>query len=115
MIDLSVKNLVKSYDVDVNLLNGLSFDIQEGECVGIMGRNGTGKTTLFKILTGEIDYDTGEIFIANGKKLGLISQIPVYPLDYTVEDVLKAAYREIYDIRKKMEGLAEEMERSHND
>ena len=40
MIDLSVKNLVKSYDVDQNILDGLSFDIQSGERVGIMGRNG---------------------------------------------------------------------------
>ncbi len=114
MMDISVKDLVKSYDVDVNLLDGLSFDIQEGECVGIMGRNGTGKTTLFKILTGEIDYDTGEIFIANGKKLGLISQIPVYPPDYLVEDVLRAAFREIHDIRKKMERLTVEMETNHD-
>ena len=55
MIDISVKELVKSYDVDVNLLDGLSFEINEGERVAILGRNGAGKTTLFRILTGEID------------------------------------------------------------
>ena len=55
MIDIQVKNLVKFFTIGENLLDGLSFDIQEGERVAILGRNGCGKTTLFKILTGEMD------------------------------------------------------------
>ena len=109
MIDISVKNLVKSYDVDVNLIDGLSFDIQEGERVAILGRNGAGKSTLFKILTGEIDYDTGEINIAPGKRMGLISQIPHYPPEYTVEDVLRSAFRDLQNIKKKLRTLEEQM------
>ena len=79
MIDIQVKNLVKFFTIGENLLDGLSFDIQEGERVAILGRNGCGKTTLFKILTGEMDYDDGEVFINPGKRLGLISQIPSSP------------------------------------
>jgi len=109
MIDLSVKDLVKSYDVDQNILDGLTFDVQAGERVGIMGRNGAGKTTLFKILTGEIGYDTGEIVFAPGKKVGLISQIPNYPADYTVEQVLRTAFVELDNIRKKLETLEQKM------
>ena len=109
MIDLSVKDLVKSYDVDQNILDGLTFDVQAGERVGIMGRNGAGKTTLFKILTGEIDYDTGEIVFAPGKKVGLISQIPNYPVEYTVEQVLRTAFAELDGIRKKLEALEQKM------
>ncbi len=109
MIDIQVKNLVKFFTIGENLLDGLSFDIQEGERVAILGRNGCGKTTLFKILTGEMDYDDGEVFINPNKRLGLISQIPKFPAGYTVEDVLRSAYADLYAIQKKMERLEKQM------
>ena len=109
MIDVLVRDLVKAYEVDKNILDGLSFEVNEGERVGILGRNGTGKTTLFKILTGELTEDEGTIVIAPGKKLGLISQIPVYPANYTVEDVLRCAFSELEQLRHRMEALAAQM------
>lgn len=109
MIDISVNGLVKSFEVGSTLLDGLTFDIHEGECVGIMGRNGCGKTTLFRLLTGELTPDEGEIVIAAGKRLGLISQIPHYPAGYTVEDVLRTAFAELNAIGKRMERLAERL------
>ena len=109
MIDISVKDLVKSFEVGQTLLDGLSFDIGEGECVGIMGRNGCGKTTLFRLLTGELTPDEGEITIAAGKRLGLISQIPHYPAGYSAEDVLRTAFAPLEAIRRKMEALAEKL------
>ena len=105
MVDISVNNLTKFFVIGENLLEGLSFEVQEGECVAILGRNGCGKTTLFKILTGEMDYDDGEVYVNPNKRLGLISQIPRFPAGYTVEDVLRSAYAEICRVRNKMEAL----------
>ena len=110
MIDISVKNLTKFFVIGENLLDGLSFDIQEGERVAILGRNGCGKTTLFKILTGEMDYDEGEVFIAPNKRIGLISQIPQFPDAFTVEDVLRSAFKQLLNVKKRMEQLEEQME-----
>ncbi len=105
MVDISVKDLNKFFVIGENLLQGLSFEIQEGECVAILGRNGCGKTTLFKILTGEMDYDGGEVYVNPNKKLGLISQIPRFPEAYTVEDVLRTAFSVLTATKKKMEAL----------
>ncbi len=109
MIDISVKDLVKSFEIGNNLLDGLSFDVNSGERVGIMGRNGCGKTTLFRILTGELSPDEGTVMIAPGKKLGLISQIPHYPAGYTVEQVLRTAYAPLLDMQRKMTALEHAM------
>ena len=92
MVDISVKNLTKFFVIGENLLDGVSFDVQEGECVAILGRNGCGKTTLFNILTGQMDYDDGEVYVNPHKRIGLISQIPRFPEGYLVEDVLRSAF-----------------------
>ena len=109
MVDIQVKNLTKFFVIGENLLENLSFEIQEGECVAILGRNGCGKTTLFNILTGQMDYDDGEVYVNPNKKLGLISQIPKFPLGFTVEDVLRSAYADILRVKQKMELLECEM------
>ena len=113
MIDISVSSLVKSFEIGKNILDGLSFSVNSGERVGILGRNGCGKTTLFRILVGEIGYDEGEVMIAPSKRLGLISQIPVYPSDWTTEDVLRDAHKRLYALSAKIDALAAQME--HDD
>ena len=105
MIDISVSSLVKSFELGKNILDGLSFTVNSGERVGILGHNGCGKTTLFRILVGEIGYDEGEVAIAPSKRLGLISQIPVYPEGWTVEQVLRDAHRHIYSVAARMNEL----------
>ena len=109
MIDIQVKNLTKFFVIGENLLEDLSFEIQEGERVAILGRNGCGKTTLFNILTGQMDYDAGEVFINPHKRLGLISQIPKFPAGYSVEDVLRTAYQVVTKTRQRMTLLEQEM------
>ncbi len=109
MIDISVSGLVKSFDLEKRILDGISFQIDTGERVGLLGKNGAGKTTLFRILTGELDYDAGEVAIAHGRRVGLISQIPVYPAGYTVEDVLQSAFTRMQRLADEMAALSEQM------
>ena len=110
MIDITVTSLVKSFEIGSNILDGLSFQVEAGERVGILGPNGCGKTTLFRILTGALDYDEGQVSIAPSKRLGLISQLPVYPEGWTAEDVLQNAFRHVDAIRVRLEKLTEQME-----
>ena len=115
MTDVSVCGLKKSFELGNNILDGLSFDVTEGERVGILGHNGCGKTTLFRILAGELDYDEGSVSLASGRRLGLISQIPVYPDGWTTEDVLRSAYSELYRLSSRLEELAKQMESDSSD
>ncbi len=109
MIDLSVAGLVKSFDLEKNILDGLTFQIERGERVGLLGKNGAGKTTLFRILTGELGADAGEVVFAPNRRVGLISQIPVYPAGYTVEDVLQSAFSRVSAMAEEMAALSERM------
>jgi len=115
MIEIQVNGLVKSFEVGHNVLDGLTFQIDQGERVGLLGRNGAGKSTLFKILTGEIDYDEGTVMVGQGRRVGLISQIPVYPAGYTVEDVLRSAFSRLQRLAEEMESLAERMANGETD
>lgn len=109
MIDISVKNLVKAFEVGKNILDGLSLEINAGERVCLLGKNGAGKTTLFRLLVGELSEDSGDIVIGGGKRIGLISQIPVYPEAYTTEDVLKTAHARVYATGERLQAVSEQM------
>ncbi|MCI8537521.1 MAG: ABC-F family ATP-binding cassette domain-containing protein [Oscillospiraceae bacterium] len=109
MIDISVSNVVKEFQVGSRVLDGITFTVDQGERVGLLGKNGAGKTTLFKLLTGEYEPDEGGIVIAPSKRLGLISQIPVYPPEYTVEDVLNDAFHRVQAMEQELKELAVQM------
>ena len=114
MIDIAISGLVKEFEVGKKILDGLTFQVDSGERVGLLGKNGCGKTTLLRILTGQMDWDEGEVVLAPDKRVGLISQIPVYPAGYTVEDVLDTAFRPLREMEAEMEQLAARMERGED-
>ena len=115
MIEIQVNGLVKSFEIGKNILDGLTFQVDQGERVGLLGRNGAGKSTLFKILTGELDYDEGTVTVGPGRRVGLISQIPVYPAGYTVEDVLRSAFARLHAVAHEMQELEERMAAGETD
>ena len=112
MIDISVQNIKKAFEEGNDILAGLSFEVYEGERVGLLGKNGAGKTTLFRIITGELTSDEGDIIIPAFKKTGLISQIPEYPPEFTVEDVLRTAFVRLMSIESEMKKLEKCMDDS---
>ena len=109
MVDISVRGVRKAYEQDKEILRGVTFEIGEGEHVGLLGKNGGGKTTLFRIITGELESDAGEVVIGTGKRVGVMTQIPVFPPEYTAEDVLKTAFRRLDALQARLTALREEM------
>ena len=107
MAEIIVNKLNKFYN-DFHLLKELSFEIYAGQRVGIVGPNGCGKTTLFNILAGKEGFDDGELTIRDGARIALLDQLPEYPLEVTVRQVLMQAFDEL----AQMEGQLRQLEQA---
>ena len=108
MIILSCKNLSKSYGID-NILHNISFNIKDGEKVGLIGPNGSGKFTLLKILANELDYDAGEIFVEKNKKIGYLPQHYSIESSKTIYNEMLCVFKNLIDLEKKISELEEKM------
>lgn len=86
---IDVQGLTKSFGAQV-LFKNISFSIAEGQKVGIIAKNGTGKSTLLSILTGKEDYDSGSVIFANGIKTGYLEQFPKFEPE---ESVVNACFK----------------------
>ncbi|MDR0136851.1 ABC-F type ribosomal protection protein [Metabacillus idriensis] len=104
----SVHQLSKSYGSQL-IFENLSFEINENEKIGFVGRNGTGKTTLFKCLSGIEQPDAGTISIRKGMKVGYLAQIPMFPAGTTVDEVLRQAFAELHQLANELVQLEKEM------
>lgn len=82
---LDVQNLTKSFGAHV-LFNNISFSVAEGQRVGLVAKNGTGKSTLMSILTGKEGYDSGNIIFRRDLKTGYLEQEPQFDSEETVLD-----------------------------
>ena len=75
MAYLTASNLSKYFGAD-DIFTALSLELQEGECVALVGANGCGKSTLLDILAGKIEPDGGNVFKARDIRLGYLPQVP---------------------------------------
>ena len=80
---LQVDSLTKSFG-DLVLFENITFGVAEGQKIGLIAKNGTGKTTLLNIIGGKEDYDSGEVVFRNDLRVGYLPQSPSYPRDLTV-------------------------------
>lgn len=118
-MSLEVKNLVKKFD-DKYVLNNISFEVKDGETLGVVGFSGSGKSTLLKIISGLLDYDKGEIVYPNNSEISMAFQYSAlfdflnvfdniaFPLNERKDLRGKYSQKEIEDIVKqklKMVGL----------
>ena len=104
MIVLSCNNITKAYAAD-NILEGVTFSIEEGEKVGVVGLNGSGKSTLFNILAGETTKDKGDIYIQKGLKIGYLKQHTNIQSDNTVFEECVEVLNDIVEMEKRMRNL----------
>ncbi len=104
MIVLSAKEIKKSFGIDI-IIENATFAVRENDKIGVVGANGAGKSTLFKIIKGEIEKDSGEIFISGNKSIGYMSQFLDFCSDVTLwEEVLKV-FSDIISVEKQIKEL----------
>ncbi|RDU36300.1 ABC transporter ATP-binding protein [Neobacillus piezotolerans] len=108
MIICSVQQISKMFGGN-SIFENLSFEIKEKDRIGLVGRNGCGKTTIFKLLANEETIDKGQIHFKKGARIGYLAQIPRYPLGTTGLDVLQTAFSDLIKIASRLRELESKM------
>src|SRR5687767_1936714 len=103
-----LSDIYKSYSGD-EVLRGVSFQINPNEKVGLVGRNGAGKTTVFRLITGEESPDSGDVFKINNLGIGLLEQHVDFSENETVHTAALSAFQYLHDIEAKMRALENQM------
>ncbi|MCR6109246.1 ABC-F type ribosomal protection protein [Bacillus sp. A301a_S52] len=108
MIRCSGKNVTQSFTGE-SILTNISFEIKAGDRIGIVGRNGSGKTTLLRLLASDETPTSGHIHWKKGTEIGYLAQIPHYPKEMTVRDVLLTAFENLRAMEKELIELERQM------
>ena len=98
----------KSYGA-TDVLRGITFQINPRERVGLVGRNGAGKTTIFRLLTGKEETDRGEVSLLRSLRIGLLEQQPTFDGELSVRDETLNVFTEIRGMEAEMTRLEHEM------
>ncbi len=102
MIEIEINNIKKNYGLK-NVLDGVSFEVKTGERVSLIGENGSGKSTILKIINGDEKEDSGNVNIKKEATIGFLKQIYNKEKEnISVEDYLKRSFKQYVDIEKKL-------------
>ena len=104
MIMLSCNNVSKSFGVET-ILEDISFSVNEGDKIGIVGVNGTGKTTLFKVITGIFPHDKGDIFTSKNCRLGYLEQNTNFYSEKTIYDEVVSVFSDLIEAEEELRSL----------
>ncbi len=110
MVVLSAQNLNLSFGEE-NIFSSLSFDIKDDEKAGLVGVNGAGKTSLFKIITGEYLPDSGSVFISKNKKIGYMEQHTCSTEGRTLWEELISVFDHLSELENKIENVNIQLEK----
>ena len=111
MILISVQDVVKGFGAH-EVLKGVSFSLQKGEKMGLVGVNGCGKTTLMRIITGEMESDGGMIHKNKDLRIGYLRQVDDIALTDTVWGSLLRVFEDVIAMEKRLRALEAEMEQN---
>lgn len=104
MIVLSCNNLNKSFGID-SILENVSFTVNEGDKIGIVGVNGTGKTTLFKIISGIYGYDSGDIYTSKDCEIGYLEQHTNFHSNNTILEEVLEVFKDLIEMENYLRNL----------
>lgn len=114
MIEIELNNIKKNYELK-NILDGFNLVVKSGERVALIGQNGSGKSTILKIISGQETIDNGAINIRKGSTIGMLNQIyENEDTDILVKDFLYESFSEILQIEKQLRNLEEKMTYEQN-
>ncbi len=105
---ITANNLEKSFGDDV-LFSRVSFGIEKDDRIGLVGRNGEGKTTLMKLMLNEAEPSAGSITRQRDLRLGYLPQVPPTLDDRTLNDFMDDAFRELHEMERALDDLAAQM------
>ncbi|WP_195238474.1 ABC-F family ATP-binding cassette domain-containing protein [Romboutsia sp. 1001285H_161024_C4] len=104
MIVLSCNNLNKSFGID-SILENVSFTVNEGDKIGIVGVNGTGKTTLFKVISGIYGYDSGDIYTSKDCEIGYLEQHTNFHSNNTILEEVLEVFKDLIEMENYLRNL----------
>ena len=103
-------NKVKKEFGEELLFKDVTFSIEKKDRIALIGNNGTGKTTLIKMILKQIEIDGGSINISNGTSIGYLSQGVITNLDHTLYQEMLLSFKEVIRIKEKVNDILKKLE-----